>query len=487
MSRKFNVPVGLVALATDPASGASGEIYFNTVSNKLKIHNGTSWGEISGGGGGASEFYSQDATPTATSVGAIWLNTTNGKYFVWMNDGDSSQWVEIGAQGENPVKVTDGVGATASSKIFVGTTTPSAPSVGDVWIDNTAGNPTYVLRWRKVMSGGETSLSGNDVNGLALVYSAGYEQLYINGVLQYRGSDYTATTGTTITGISAMSVNDVVEVIAPAATSIPAYTSYSSTAPSTPAVGQLWVDTGVFVPNFDSSQMLRWKKTLVGGETSLSGNADDGLPLSYTPNYEQLYLNGILLLRGVDYVATTGNTVTGLFGIVAGDVIEVFSAVVRTVADVYTQAQSDSKYSLRNGPAFSAYASSSINIAQGATTKVGFQTEEFDTNNNYDTTLSRFTPTVAGYYQITAMVTLQVASAGVFTPYIYKNGTEFKLGATQTGSTTNFPRGYVSSLVYANGTTDYFEIFATHGYTATVPTYNVAAQTYFTAAYVRGV
>ena len=36
-------------LATDPASGVSGQIYFNTVSNVLKIYNGTIWEEVGGG------------------------------------------------------------------------------------------------------------------------------------------------------------------------------------------------------------------------------------------------------------------------------------------------------------------------------------------------------------------------------------------------------------------------------------------------------
>ena len=262
---------------------------------------------------------------------------------------------------------------------------------------------------------------------------------------------------------------------------------YQATAPSSPATGDIWIESDVDVPSIDSAQFLRWRKTMTGGETSLSGNDDLSLPLAYTPGYEQLYINGVLQVRGQDYTATTGTTVTGLTALVANDVVEIFSAVARTVADVYTQTQSDTKFALRTGPAFSAYASASTNIATGATVKIGFQTEEFDTNSNYDTTLSRFTPTVAGYYQITALVTLAVASAGIFTPFIYKNGTEFKLGATQTGSGTNFIRGYVTSLVYANGTTDYFEIFAGHSYASTVPAYALASQTYFTASYVRGV
>jgi hypothetical protein len=262
---------------------------------------------------------------------------------------------------------------------------------------------------------------------------------------------------------------------------------YQATAPVGAATGAIWVESDVDVPSIDSSQFLRWRKTMTGGETSLSGNDDSSLPLAYTPGYEQLYINGVLQVRGGDYTATTGTTVTGLIALAANDVVEIFSAVARTVADVYTQTQTDSKYALRTGPAFSAYASAATNIATGATVKIGFQTEEFDTNNNYDTTLSRFTPTVTGYYQITTLVTLAVASAGIFTPVIYKNGTEFKLGATQTGSGVNFPRGYVSSLVFANGTTDYFEIFANHSYAATVSSYAVASQTYFSASYARGV
>jgi hypothetical protein len=87
---------------------------------------------------------------------------------------------------------------------------------------------------------------------------------------------------------------------------------------------------------------------MTGGETSLSGNDDSSLPLRYTPGYEQLYINGVLQVRGGDYTATTGTTVTGLTALVANDVVEIFSAVARTVADVYTQTQSDARFVNRN-------------------------------------------------------------------------------------------------------------------------------------------
>ena len=69
--------------------------------------------------------------------------------------------------------------------------------------------------WKKTATGGETSLSGTDDNSVSLAYTAGYEKVFLNGVLLVRGDDYTATNGTSVTGLSpALAANDVVEVFA---------------------------------------------------------------------------------------------------------------------------------------------------------------------------------------------------------------------------------------------------------------------------------
>jgi hypothetical protein len=120
--------------------------------------------------------------------------------------------------------------------------------------------------------------------------------------------------------------------------------TYSSSEPADPNIGDIWVESDIDVPTIDSSRFLRWRKTMVGGETSLSGNDDGSLALQYTPNYEQLYINGVLQVRGQDYLATTGNTITDITALSSGDTVEVFSAVALAVADVYTQTQSDAKY-----------------------------------------------------------------------------------------------------------------------------------------------
>jgi len=47
----------IVNLAADPATGTSGEIYFNTTSGVLRFHNGTIWSDFAGGGGGGDNYY----------------------------------------------------------------------------------------------------------------------------------------------------------------------------------------------------------------------------------------------------------------------------------------------------------------------------------------------------------------------------------------------------------------------------------------------
>jgi hypothetical protein len=68
---------------------------------------------------------------------------------------------------------------------------------------------------------------------------------------------------------------------------------------------------------------LIWRKTAAGGETSLSGYDNANQALSYTPGQEQVYLNGILLVRGEDYTATNGTSITGLTALAASDFIQI--------------------------------------------------------------------------------------------------------------------------------------------------------------------
>ena len=82
---------------------------------------------------------------------------------------------------------------------------------GSEWASISSTSDIY--RYRFTAAGGETSESGLDDNGLTLSYLPGKEQVYLNGVLLARTSDYNATNGTSITGLAALAAGDILEII----------------------------------------------------------------------------------------------------------------------------------------------------------------------------------------------------------------------------------------------------------------------------------
>jgi hypothetical protein len=113
------------------------------------------------------------------------------------------------------------------------------------------------------------------------------------------------------------------------------------------------------------------------------------------------------------------------------------------------------------GPAFRAIASASQTLTSNTWTKVTLGTEAWDTNNNFNTSTYRFTPTVAGYYQINGGYSFgPTASAGyTLIASIYRNGSEVIRGAEMYSLTGTFNQSVVSGVLYMNGSTDYIELY----------------------------
>jgi hypothetical protein len=194
---------------------------------------------------------------------------------------------------------------------------------GTEWVPlNTAGNLVNSTRWQYTAVGSETSLSGNDDNGESLIYTPGYEQVYLNGVLLARDADYTATTGTTITGLTALTAGYIVEIIA--------YNNIN--------VGNTY--TQGQIDNKIANTFTRWIDTLSASATVLSGLDDNSTTLSYTPGLEQVYVNGILLLPS-EYTATSGSSVVLSEAAVSGDVIQIYTLKNFRVPNTYTITQAD--------------------------------------------------------------------------------------------------------------------------------------------------
>ena len=131
-------------------------------------------------------------------------------------------------------------------------------------------------------------------------------------------------------------------------------------------------------------------------------------------------------------------------------------------------------------PTFSAYSNTAQTFVNGVEQKVTFAVENWDTNNNFAS--SRFTPTVAGYYQLNYNIggTFSSSLNGIYV-VLYKNGNVYSYhdvmstsGAFIAGNGL-FAQG--SNIVYMNGSTDYVEVY---GYWAGSGTFTMNTNSYAT-------
>jgi len=142
--------------------------------------------------------------------------------------------------------------------------------------------------------------------------------------------------------------------------------------------------------------------------------------------------------------------------VVSGDTSGAVTVAVPAVAGTNTVTiPAKTGNAMIDGPAFSAYLGSNQSITSQVATKILYNTENFDTNNNFAS--SRFTPTVPGYYYLTAGADF-ASTAGIsrFILIFYKNGVEYTVPSDYS---VNVLRATTSQFFYLNGTTDYVEIY----------------------------
>ena len=304
------------------------------------------------------------------------------------------------------------------------------------------------------------------------------------------------------------------------------------TEPTSPTDGQIWVDTdGTALIN----QLLRWSKAPAGGTTTLSGNDDNSLPLTYSVGYEQVYQNGVLLSRGGDYTASDGTTISLTVASVAGDIFEVFAAQPVAISDVYTQTQANAAFindslltttgdiiyaSGANTPERRAigttgqvltvsgglptwatpastptfygcrlFNSTNQNISNVTNTAITFDSESFDSGGYHSTVSNTSRITIPsgkdGYYQFSAATQWDGNSTvGLRAQYLYKNGVEIWAGTffAPTNSTVN--ESLIYTQIFSAVATDYFELYVYQSAGGTQVLRNGSAKTTFQATYL---
>jgi len=102
------------AADTPPGSPVANDIWYESDTGKTFIYYDSAWVEIGHASDGQS-FKVGDAIPaaSASTAGDIWFESDSGGAYIYYNDGNSSQWVELGhsVSGIN-VNIDGGVSST---------------------------------------------------------------------------------------------------------------------------------------------------------------------------------------------------------------------------------------------------------------------------------------------------------------------------------------------------------------------------------------
>jgi len=117
----------------------------------------------------------------------------------------------LGAKSSAPSVDNDGNALITGALYWNSVSATMFAWTGTAWgsISSTAA----IYRYKFVATGGETSVSGTDALSQTLSYLPGKEQVYLNGVLLVRGTDYTASNGTSITSLAALAASDILEIV----------------------------------------------------------------------------------------------------------------------------------------------------------------------------------------------------------------------------------------------------------------------------------
>ncbi len=152
----------------------------------------------------------QNAVPATSdlSLGELAVNTYSGRFYTEKNDGTAAV-VEVGSN-PSSLSVNDAFAFPTSD----GTSNQVLKTNGSGTLDWSDQPSSGVKTYTFTISGTGTTISGTDDNSDTLVYTSGYEQVYINGVKLVSGSDYTATSSTVVTLTENALSGDVVEVTA---------------------------------------------------------------------------------------------------------------------------------------------------------------------------------------------------------------------------------------------------------------------------------
>ena len=135
----------IVNLAADPATGTSGEIYFNTTSNVLRFHNGTAWTDFFATQ--VKHLVKNDSGTTLTKGTVVYTSGANGTNILVKKAQATSDQLSAQTLGFLETTLTaNQSGYVITNGLITGIDTSSASAGAAVWLSpTTAGGVVYGL------------------------------------------------------------------------------------------------------------------------------------------------------------------------------------------------------------------------------------------------------------------------------------------------------------------------------------------------------
>ena len=155
--------------------------------------------------------------------------------------GDGSTTVftlSVSSTSNNSIVTVSGVVQDPTSSYSISTTSltfTEAPALQSI---NAYGSAQQYVNYYFLASAGQTVVSGADQNSKTLSYSVGIIGVFLNGIKQVNGVDYTATDGASITFLNALALNDVIE--------IESYSNYNFVAPTISSATSVTINSLIY-------------------------------------------------------------------------------------------------------------------------------------------------------------------------------------------------------------------------------------------------
>jgi hypothetical protein len=169
-----------------------GSVSYTKVGGKVTVNI-----SATGGGGGTNFYYQEDAPTLGVTIGSRWMDSDNGQEYVYVNDGNSNQWVQptvnpfFGAVTYTTTAVTGATYEATAQDYYIGVSyagtptvyLPSDPSIGrEVVVKDESGNAGAANRYITVRgASGSSETIDNQDSAVLNLNNAGVHFIYRGG------------------------------------------------------------------------------------------------------------------------------------------------------------------------------------------------------------------------------------------------------------------------------------------------------------------